>query len=74
MKMEECLRRGRNASRGSGGRGHIAVRGSVGRGQLRCEGLRRKIILEYVRTYLTLVFQCCILDLVNVALALVFSQ
>jgi hypothetical protein len=33
-----------------------------------------KIALEYVRTYLTLVFQCRILDLINVALALVFSQ
>ena len=33
-----------------------------------------KIALEYVRTYLTLVFKCCILHLINVALALVFSQ
>ena len=33
-----------------------------------------KITFEYVRTYLTLVFQCCILDLINVALALVFSH
>jgi hypothetical protein len=36
MKMEECLRRGRNASRGS-----------VGRGQLRCEGeLLREGLLD----------------------------
>ena len=33
-----------------------------------------KITFEYVRTYLTLVFKCCILHLINVALALVFSH
>jgi hypothetical protein len=54
--------------------GELLREGPVDEGNFVARVFDEKIALEYVRTYLTLVFQCRILDLINVALALVFSQ
>jgi hypothetical protein len=76
--MEECaearMLRSNECRRRMLREGKSLCEGPLDEGNFVARVFDEKIALEYVRTYLTLVFQCRILALINVALALVFSQ